>query len=127
MTKKITAFATISPTVTTGTHDIPRSKSILRDSASFTGIQHDTQRERNATVEHAFAIGSQVQHVTIEKRELAVESADHFLSAKENEVRTQEEKDRNACSSEQRQDNRILLTQNSAFTFVLFTCQRRRM
>ena len=87
--KKITTFNPISAIVTRGVEDIPRSKSILRDSAAFTGVQHDAKRERNAAIETAFVIGGQIQHVAVEKRELAIEFSDHLLSAKENEVRPQ--------------------------------------
>src|SRR5262245_34180415 len=100
VTKKTSVLATMSAIVKAGVDDIPRSNSIFPDSAPFTGVQHDAKRQRDPTVQDALSIGGQIQHIAIEKSQLAIEFSDHLIFAKKNEVCSQKEKYRNACSSQ---------------------------
>src|SRR5262245_29345929 len=101
--KKITAFTAISPIVMTGALDIPRSKSNVAEawlpSAALTGIQHDAERDGDAAVERPLSMRREIEDVTIQQREFAIEFADYAVAAEEYEIRAQKQEYRNSGPS----------------------------
>src|SRR5438445_12917880 len=124
---KIRASRASVAIVTGGTRPMRRSKSTLRErsvsgvmrsggsgvvltSAALPGIEHDAEGDGDPPVERARRVGGEVEHVTVQQRELPVELAEDLRvrAPHEDKIGPEESKERAHDPPEQREHDRVL-------------------
>src|SRR5258705_11524019 len=124
---KITVSSASVASVTGGTRLMRRSKSTRRESnmsgvmrsgasgkvltsAALAGVEHDPERHGHAPIERARGVGRQIENITIQQRELAVELAENLgvRTPDEHEVRPEESEEGAEDPPEQREHDRVL-------------------